>query len=42
MPTAFAAGRFGYTGVWAMLGAVCGYWVLWFVGVLGGILSNYM
>jgi hypothetical protein len=34
--------RFGHTGVWTVLGAVCGYWMLWVVGVLGGFLSNYM
>jgi len=34
--------RFGYTGAWTTIGAVFGYWVLWFVGALGGFLSNYM
>ena len=34
--------RLSYTGIWTAMGAFCGYWMLWLVGVLGGFLSDYV
>lgn len=34
--------RLSYTGIWTAIGAFCGYWMLWIVGMLGGFLSDYM